>query len=949
MARDLCMQQPPTAPAAATSPDDHELARRFFEHDDRAALEDLLARHADISYRLALRIAGNEPDAEEIVQRACVEVVQARSRFRGEAQFRTWLLGVVVNCGRMWLREEKRRKRREELAVQMREEPTEAVADAESEAALRRTAVNLVKALPEHYRLPVWMHYVEGLTFREIAGALNQPEGTVRSQASRGLDVLRERLGAAGLQASAAMLPGLLVASPLESAPATLLAALKGLTAPGAATAAGGSATAAGGKLAGAAAMKITLGLAAVTLVAGGAWLAVQPGGNSAEKPEGVPAEAPGAPEASPGSTGGMTGWRGDWTGRWPDATPPTVWARYVKTVADHRCQASKPKGDKPEKNDPLTHGLIREWLVAGPFDAPEASDKEKELDGSQLPETELQPDAGDKAGDTEWKPWTGTGLNMATLNNYGHVGVSFTRLYGQVERKAAYAHTYLFSPAGGSYRLNFSTWQSVRVWVNGALACPRVDTREHMPQHVAITLKPGWNRLLIKSVWGVGKADSEWSAWKFAVYLQSTDPGTAVEEKNLCWHVATPGSSIAAPAVVGDRLYVSADPYFVACYSATDGKCLWLRSMSYFDMLEPERRKEVPNFEAKAKGLTEQMGAACEAFVRGDSSKLEPAKKAVNDALKEIDPTRATRMNAWEQGQPGWTVTPCSDGKKIWVWCQTGAAACYDLDGKLLWSRQEEFPGNRHHGFSISPTLAGGKFIAMQNHITAYDAETGKTAWTAKGMTLTWGSLVPLRVNGKDAVFSTEGTLIDAADGKILWGTSKLGSSIVPTPVTDGADTLFAYSSGKGLAAYTLPEMTKKWDDTAEKVYLGAGWAGAFSGSPLYHDGLIYQASMTGVLICRDAKTGQLVYKQELDCAPRMGYVTTPGMSASLSMAGKYIYATDNTFVTVVFEPGRTFKQVAKNVIEMSGEGQIWSYPVFKGSRMYYRGPTFLYCIGEK
>ncbi|MCW8132282.1 MAG: sigma-70 family RNA polymerase sigma factor, partial [Planctomycetota bacterium] len=242
------MQQPPTAPAAATAPDDHELARRFFERNDRAALEDLLSRHADIAYRLALRIAGNEADAEELVQRAFVEVVQARSRFRGDSQFRTWLLGVVVNCGRTWQREEKRRKRREELAVQMREESPQAVADVESEAALRRAAVSLVKALPDRYRLPVWMHYFEGLTFREIAGALNQPEGTVRSQASRGLDVLRERLGAAGFQASAALLPGLLAAAPLECAPATLLSALKGLTASGAA-----GASAAAGKLSGAA------------------------------------------------------------------------------------------------------------------------------------------------------------------------------------------------------------------------------------------------------------------------------------------------------------------------------------------------------------------------------------------------------------------------------------------------------------------------------------------------------------------------------------------------------------------------------------------------------------------------------------------------------------------------------------------------------------------------
>lgn len=946
MARELYMQ---TADPQAAAASDDELIQRYYAQGDRAALETLLARHADLAYRMALRVAGNAADAEEAVQRACLEVVRCANRFAQTSSFRTWLVGIVLNSARMLAREERRRRKREEEAVQRREEPPET---GEDRAALQRAAVKGVQDLPEHHRLPVWLHYFEGLTFREIATALAQPEGTVRSHASRGLETLRTKLAAAGFAVEAGLLPGVLAAAATEAAPAGLVAALSGLVAQGAAlgTTAGSSGGAAAGAkatLLGGIAMKTGMTVVAVCALAGGAYMVT---GQDTGKPQPpappLVAAAPAAPAQGPASeSAGIAGWRGDWTGRWPAAQPPLSWGRYNKEVQDHRSQAEKPKGAQPENDHPLALGALREWLVAGPYDV---KDPAQELDEAHFAETEVQPAAGEKAGAALWQAWTGTGAKMATCNNYGGVGVNFSRLFGAVENKNAYAHTYLYSPAGGAYVLNFGTWQSTRVWVNGQLACPRVTTQQHAPQTVDVTLKAGWNRVLVKSFWGKGKLDGEWNAWKFSVALKSKGK-PAYETKNIQWMKELPASSISAPIIVGDRIYLTADPYYVGCFNKADGKCLWLRSMSFFDMLTPEQKKAIPDFEAKAAPVLAEMSAALAAYVNGDGSKLDPAEKKIMAAFKEVDAKHANKLNSWEQSQPGWTVTPCSDGKRLYVFSQTGAVACYELDGKLVWSRQEEFPGNRHHGYSISPVLAGGKFITMQNAIKAYDASTGADAWTVKGATLTWGSLVPVKANGQDAVFSTEGTLVAVADGKVLWGPAKLGSSIVPTPVTDGADTIFAHSSGKGIAAYKLPGMQQVWTENGPKVESGTGWAGAASASPLHHDGLLYNVTMTGVLICRDAKTGALVYSHELDLAPTMGYVTTPGISASLSLAGKYLYVTDNTFVALVFEPGRTFKQVAKNVIQMEGEGQVWCYPVFDANRLYYRAPKYLYCIGEK
>ena len=77
-------------------------------------------------------------------------------------------------------------------------------------------------------------------------------------------------------------------------------------------------------------------------------------------------------------------------------------------------------------------------------------------------------------------------------------------------------------------------------------------------------------------------------------------------------------------------------------------------------------------------------------------------------------------------------------------------------------------------------------------------------------------------------------------------------------------------------------------------------------------------------------------------------------GLSSSPTLAGKYIYIWGNQGGCVVLEPGRTFKQVAKNRLENFIPG--WkahqeatnTEPVFEGKRMYFRGEYTLYCIGE-
>jgi RNA polymerase sigma-70 factor (ECF subfamily) len=216
-----------TMNALPAQADDAALLRAFTERGDRQAINVLFARHADAAYRVALRCCRNAADAEDAVQTAFIEVLRHSAKYRGESAVRAWIFGFVVNATRHKAREEGRRAAREERASVSGEIAPE---DRATQEAVRHA----VQELPEHYRLPVWLHYCEGLSSPEVADALSLSENTVRSQLSRGVEELRSALATSGMAISSAALIGALASSATEAAPATLTASLPGLASTGA-------------------------------------------------------------------------------------------------------------------------------------------------------------------------------------------------------------------------------------------------------------------------------------------------------------------------------------------------------------------------------------------------------------------------------------------------------------------------------------------------------------------------------------------------------------------------------------------------------------------------------------------------------------------------------------------------------------------------------------------
>jgi outer membrane protein assembly factor BamB len=128
---------------------------------------------------------------------------------------------------------------------------------------------------------------------------------------------------------------------------------------------------------------------------------------------------------------------------------------------------------------------------------------------------------------------------------------------------------------------------------------------------------------------------------------------------------------------------------------------------------------------------------------------------------------------------------------------------------------------------------------------------------------------------------------------------------------------------------------------------------------SPVVHEGLAYLVNNAGVLTVVDLSAGQVVYQRllDLDVFQWVNDGAARGQGISPALAGKYLYFFGNNGASLVVQPGRTYRQVAKNKIEGVVMAGHWSErqerfvanPVFDGRRLYLRGEGSLYAIGPR
>lgn len=290
---------------------------------------------------------------------------------------------------------------------------------------------------------------------------------------------------------------------------------------------------------------------------------------------------------------------------------------------------------------------------------------------------------------------------------------------------------------------------------------------------------------------------------------------------------------------------------------------------------------------------------------------------------------------------------TPATDGKYLVVHFGSEGLFCYDLKGNLVWWKDMGLinPGffavpGIEWGYSSSPIIYKNRIIVLCDipknpYLASLDLATGNEIWrtSREGEVETYGTPAVFEKDGKVQIvvngFKHAGGY-DFETGKEIWRIADNGDIPIPTPVIVN-DLIYLNSShGKfspilAVKTSAVGDITLAPDSTKNRHIL---WSikrgGAYMQTPLVYNELLYNLQINGQLMCFDAKTGELKYKDSLKDS-----FSASGVAAD----GKLYFSSEDGNIFVV-QAGPEFKLLAKNPMK----DVCMATPAISGNTLYFR-----------
>jgi len=172
------------------------------QQGDKRAFDLLVLKYQHKLIKLISRYVRDASEVQDVAQEAFIKAYRALPRFRGDSAFYTWLYRIAINTAKNHLVSQSRRPPVSDIDV-LDAEQFDGTADLRENATperlllkdeIQRTVIDAIEALPPDLRTAVTLRELEGLSYEEIAQAMDCPIGTVRSRIFRAREAINKRL-----------------------------------------------------------------------------------------------------------------------------------------------------------------------------------------------------------------------------------------------------------------------------------------------------------------------------------------------------------------------------------------------------------------------------------------------------------------------------------------------------------------------------------------------------------------------------------------------------------------------------------------------------------------------------------------------------------------------------------------------------------------------------------
>jgi len=180
---------------------DKELVQKV-QQGDKSAYDLLVIKYQHKIVQLVNRFVKDPSEAQDVAQEAFIKAYRALGNFRGDSAFYTWLYRIAINTAKNYLLSRSRRYSDYEVDVQDAEQVENAPQlkgmDTPDNVLMNEQIVEVIKSaiekLPDEMRTAIMLREFEGMSYEEIAQAMDCPVGTVRSRIFRAREAIDKKL-----------------------------------------------------------------------------------------------------------------------------------------------------------------------------------------------------------------------------------------------------------------------------------------------------------------------------------------------------------------------------------------------------------------------------------------------------------------------------------------------------------------------------------------------------------------------------------------------------------------------------------------------------------------------------------------------------------------------------------------------------------------------------------